>query len=232
MGRRTRGRAAVLTPRQWKALSSPHRVQVVAALQGIGRGTAAELAALTGRTPQSLYYHLGALSRLGLIGTKLERRGSRSVRVFEFDPELNQRTVDPRTGAGVERLGELAAAMMRDASARARRWSAVHRDRPISVGESSDAIMVTEITWLTERDRIAANRLLRDLIDLVRRARLRRRGDRHCFALFHFRDYTIAEARRGGIPSDVRRAVELRRADRGHRVSGAGAAGGVIPEIR
>lgn len=173
-------------------------MQIVAALQGVGRGTAAELAALTGRTPQSLYYHLGALSRLGLIGSTLERRGARSVRVFEFDPELDQRAVDPSTGAGIDRLGDLAAAMMRDASARARRWAAVHRDRPMSVGESADAMMVTEITWLTERDRVAANRLLRDLIVLVRRARLRRRGDRHCFALFHFRDYTIAEARRGG----------------------------------
>lgn len=184
-----------LTPAQWRVISSVPRIQILAALQGLGSASAAGLAELTGRSPQSLHYHLGALARAGLVGTRRQTLNGRPVRVFVFDPELNRRTVDPRTGAGVRQLAKLASAMMRASAVRVRRWGEVHDGRPIRVGPDADAILVTELAWFGDRELTEANRHLRAIIGLARRSHSRRKGDRYFISLFQFRDYTTHEAR-------------------------------------
>ena len=61
--------------RQLRALTSPVRSQLVQALQAVGRASAKELATLLGRLPESLYYHLRELVRVGLV-VEVERRPS------------------------------------------------------------------------------------------------------------------------------------------------------------
>ena len=66
------------TPEQWRVMRSPHRVHLIVALEALGDASVADLAALTGRTRQSLYPHLSAMARAGIIGknTRSHRAGS------------------------------------------------------------------------------------------------------------------------------------------------------------
>lgn len=54
-------------PRQIAALASPARQELVDGLQALGPVSIAELARSLGRAPDSLYYHVRALSKVGLV---------------------------------------------------------------------------------------------------------------------------------------------------------------------
>src|SRR5579862_7479 len=57
----------VLTADQLRCLASPVRNDVFAALRAVGTGSAREIAARIGRSPESIHYHLKSLLTCGLI---------------------------------------------------------------------------------------------------------------------------------------------------------------------
>lgn len=65
----------IRTARQIEALASPARQEVVDSLAVSGAVSIAELASDLGRAPDSLYYHVRQLERVGLV----VQRGARSV---------------------------------------------------------------------------------------------------------------------------------------------------------
>jgi DNA-binding transcriptional ArsR family regulator len=76
-------RSPISNRAQLKALASPVRQEVVDLLARTGPVPATELARLTGRPTDGLYYHLRRLQRAGLIaeaGTRL--RGGRDEALF------------------------------------------------------------------------------------------------------------------------------------------------------
>lgn len=79
---------------QLRALASPVRQQILAALEARGPSTARELADHVGRLPESLYYHLRALRDAGLVLETGSRPGSRRDET-EFGLPAPVMRVDP-----------------------------------------------------------------------------------------------------------------------------------------
>lgn len=63
----------ISTPRELKAMGTPLRQEILAALEDSEGSSVAELARAVGRSPQSLYYHLRALVSAGLLEVKETR---------------------------------------------------------------------------------------------------------------------------------------------------------------
>lgn len=59
--------ATIRRPEQAEALVSPVRQEIVNALSAAGPSTVAQIARLLGRRPDTLYYHVAALERVGLL---------------------------------------------------------------------------------------------------------------------------------------------------------------------
>jgi len=69
---------------QVRALASPARQEVVDALVAAGPCSVAELAAHTGRAPDSLYFHVNRLVKVGLVVEQARRpTGKRPAAVFD-----------------------------------------------------------------------------------------------------------------------------------------------------
>ena len=66
-------------PEELRAIASPPRQRLVAALEALGVASARELAARLGRSPQSLYFHLEKLVAAGLVEVAGERPVGRRV---------------------------------------------------------------------------------------------------------------------------------------------------------
>lgn len=66
-------------PAQVRALASPARQEVIDALVAAGPCSIAELAAHTGRAPDSLYHHIRVLKKAGLILERDPRKSGRHV---------------------------------------------------------------------------------------------------------------------------------------------------------
>lgn len=69
----------VRRPAQVRALASPARQEIVDALVAAGPCSIAELAAHTGRAPDSLYHHIRILRKTGLILEREARKSGRHV---------------------------------------------------------------------------------------------------------------------------------------------------------
>lgn len=69
----------ISAPAQVRALASPARQEVVDALVAAGPCSIAELAAHTGRAPDSLYHHIRVLKKAGLILERDPRKSGRHV---------------------------------------------------------------------------------------------------------------------------------------------------------
>ena len=180
---------------QWRAVRSPHRVHLLAALQALGEATVAELAELTGRTRQSIYPHLAEMARVGIIGTGVSLNARREVVRFRYLPEMLARSVDASTGTGLRQGAEVSARALGDAQTRCRRWGKVADGQPIDFVGNPEAITDISITWLDDAMRLRMNKLLRQVQSILRQGCVRRKGQRTCVLLFHFPDFTAREAR-------------------------------------
>jgi hypothetical protein len=70
--------------RRVRALESPVRQEIVDAVAAAGAGTIAEIGGWVGRRPDSLYYHIAALVRVGLLKPVGRRRaGKRFGAVYD-----------------------------------------------------------------------------------------------------------------------------------------------------
>ncbi len=75
--------------RQVRALRSPARQELVDALQAAGPCSIAALGELLGRAPDSLYYHVRALERVGLIVKRgVQRSGARDEALYDTPGRL------------------------------------------------------------------------------------------------------------------------------------------------
>jgi DNA-binding transcriptional ArsR family regulator len=71
-------RYPIRRPAQLRSLRSPVRQEILDALAAAGECSIAELAALLGRRPHSLYHHLRALGRVALVRRSGTRRNGKS----------------------------------------------------------------------------------------------------------------------------------------------------------
>lgn len=85
MPRRSR-KIVILNPRQREAITeSPARLEIVDAMSDIGPCSVAELARELGRSPQSLYYHLEIMVKVGLLRQSGSRKaGKRDEAIYEL----------------------------------------------------------------------------------------------------------------------------------------------------
>ena len=72
-----KGNYIIRDKRQMRALAAATRQEIVDVLPRMGTVSVAELAAALGRAPDSLYFHLRILQRVGLVRVTGSRRGTR-----------------------------------------------------------------------------------------------------------------------------------------------------------
>jgi len=195
MPTRARSTSRGWSSQQWRSVRSPHRVLLLAALQALGDASVAELAALTGRSRQSIYPHLSAMARVGVIGTTGGLRSQGAAVRFQYLPTVIGQSVDQGTGRGLRDGAEVSARALRDVQTRCRRWGQVADGRPIDFARNPDARTDIRITWLDDRMRQRLNRLFRQAEAVLHQGCVRRKGQRTCVLLFHFPDFTAREAR-------------------------------------
>ncbi len=61
---------------QLKVLSSSVRMEILSVVESLGSCTAKELASATGRAPSSLYFHLGKMTAVDLLGEEESEEGT------------------------------------------------------------------------------------------------------------------------------------------------------------
>lgn len=104
---------AIESARQVRGLRAPARQEIVDALQSMGPSTIAELGAELGRAPDSLYYHVKAMLKLGLIvECDAEGLGKRGL-VIDVAHRPMQIRYRPKDGAQVRALQDVVGAMLR-----------------------------------------------------------------------------------------------------------------------
>ena len=81
--RAPKGVYVIREPRQLAAIRSPVRQEIVYALSGTAIRTVAEIASMLGRSTHSLYHHVRALERVGLVlNVGTERRNRRDEALY------------------------------------------------------------------------------------------------------------------------------------------------------
>ena len=110
---RSRPTYAVREPAQIAALRSPARQEVVDGLQALGPCSIAALAESLGRAPDSLYYHVHKLARVGLVVERGARAtGARREALYDT-PGHMVLDHEPSTAHERRRLASLVAAALR-----------------------------------------------------------------------------------------------------------------------
>ncbi len=165
--------------RQIECLASPARQEVVDALTALGPCSIAELADDLGRAPDSLYYHVRALTRAGLVVA----RGTRGAGAREealFDVPGSQMVIDkePQTPRERKTLLKLITAFLRIAE----RDFAAALASGIAVckrGSRRNATGARIKGWLDREERTAVLEHLDAIADILRRSTRRRGSNLH-----------------------------------------------------
>lgn len=101
-------------PRQIEALATPARQEVIDALQVNGPCSVAELAASLGRAPDSLYYHVRKLEKVGLIVPAGARTsGAREEILYDTPASRVAIDVEPETPEQKKSLMRLVSSALR-----------------------------------------------------------------------------------------------------------------------
>ena len=185
-------------------------MHLLAGLQAFGEATVAELAALTGRSRQSIYPHLATMARAGVIGVGTRVGAGRRIAVYRFLPEKLAACVDQSTGRGLRAGADVSAGALNDAQLRCRRWGLVADGEPVDLSANPEAFTSIRVTWLDDRLRARLNRLLRQAMAVLQQGCVRRAGRRTCVLLYHFPDFTAGEARAALARRKSRRRSRLR----------------------
>lgn len=105
---RKRAKVLLLTSNQIRALRSAVRQEIVDAAQASGPCSVVELASLTGRAADSLYFHLRKLLKVGLLEEVAVRRsGRRDETIYDVPAtrfQLEKPNIEP--GSGVSEMIE------------------------------------------------------------------------------------------------------------------------------
>lgn len=166
-------------PEQIAALASPVRQEILDALAGMPGSSVADLADALGRPPDSLYYHVRALVRVGLIVAGGGDRGRRGALYRTIAPHLRL-AYDPSSPVNASLVGRAVASMMRLAARDFRRGfrlgvAVSGSRRELWAGRSSG--------WLSGADLARVNSLLTRLSALLQSSR-RRPGSRFAAVTF------------------------------------------------
>lgn len=158
-----------------RVLASPARLEVLEQLRADGPASIADLARRLGRSAHSLYYHVHALERAGL----LRRRGTR--RTLRRDEVVYERIADAIALAYAPSSETATAAVEASGRAVLRRAERVFA-RSISEGliecptGESDGFVTSRKAWLTPGGIVEVRRLLRRLDAVLARESRRKRG--------------------------------------------------------
>jgi DNA-binding transcriptional ArsR family regulator len=181
--------------RQWRALRSPQRVHLYAALEALREATVSEIAELTGRTRPSIYPHLQEMLRAGIISSGSRAQAGRRVATYRFLPEQMAASVDQRSGRGLAKAAAATSGALRETGRRLDRWGQLAEGHPIDLRVNPEAVTSIRVTWLDDRARTRLNRLLARVASILDSGCRARKGCRTCVLLAHFPDITAREAR-------------------------------------
>lgn len=183
-------------PSEMAAVVFPIRQEILDVLAGMKRASVAEIAETLGAAPDSLYYHVKALVRCGLVLRAGERgEGRRREALFQTVSANMRLRYEPSSPANVRGVGKIVGSMLRLA----------HRDfrRSLSAGDARVAGSSRELWawratgWLEPAELASLNTKIRAL----NREASRPRGGGRLYAV------TLVL-----VPLDRRRRKEKRRA--------------------
>ena len=114
MDKRSGSTRQIKDMKQLEALASPARQEIIDTLEAGGPSSAAELGALLGRAPDSLYFHLKRLEDAGLV-KRSDRDIGRGRTEAVFEPAGRDMRLAPEafTPAKADAMARLTGAMMR-----------------------------------------------------------------------------------------------------------------------
>lgn len=151
---------------QLRALCSPVRQDIVAALESSGPSSVGEIAGRLGRSTHSLYYHVRMLERTGLIRVHETRSTTRRDEIV-YALATKGIVIDPcrRSRAFLQSLGEMYAATLRRAEREVLR--ALEEDGRLPSNEPRQCGVFTVNARLTPRARKTLRKRLLELGDLI-----------------------------------------------------------------
>ncbi|MCA9242561.1 MAG: helix-turn-helix transcriptional regulator [Phycisphaerales bacterium] len=155
---------------QIAALTSPARLEVVDAVRVIGPCSIADIGQFLGRAPDSLYYHVRKLLKVGLLiecGTRKTRR--RDEAVYRTPARRIRTPLDPHDPARSAQVARVFAALLRltdrDFKAAAKRGGIT------SLGPKRNARHGRVKAWLSEGDLTEVHGYLDRILDVFERER-------------------------------------------------------------
>ncbi len=151
--------------RQIGLLASPARIEIVDTLESLGEAVSvAELAARLGRTADSLYYHLRALAKGGLIDEQIDADGRRYRARTRAGRRLRLR-YKPGGTANARAVNKVATSVLRVAG---RDFARALADPDTVVeGPMRELWAARGKGWVRNSDLAEINRLLLRLMDLL-----------------------------------------------------------------
>ena len=154
-------------PDQIRALASAARQDIVDAVTAIGPATAPEVARALGRTPDGLYFHLRALTKVGLLkqGEQPNVQG-RMVAAYDVPGRPMRIRYDLSAGAGARAVSRVTGSMLRTANRGFAR--AASRGKARVDGPRRELWAARTRGWLSPKALEEVNRNLTRIIALVR----------------------------------------------------------------
>lgn len=178
---------------QIRALASPARQEVVDALVAAGPASVAELAEHLGRAPDSLYFHLRRLEKVGLVREVGRRKSGRHVAVVYDVPGRPMRIVQTRAIA--RPMDDVVGGILRLAQRDYRR----NLRNPAAVLEGpARSLWAGRVKgWIDEKDLTRVNEMLEEIQRIVRTGRPKAKASAIGFT------FVVAPA---GAPATARRS--------------------------
>lgn len=156
------------TSRELRVLASPERQAIVQTLVGRRPMSVREIGEAVGRLPVSLYYHLRALERVGLIVRAGRREAERGEETLYRLP-ADEITIRPsaRGRAEIEAMRKIGAGAFRRAQ---RLHDAMVREAPARQASKREHLLAQRTVKLDAQGLEHVNGLLRELTDLLENA--------------------------------------------------------------
>ncbi len=171
---RTHQVATIERLEQMAVLTSPVRQELLDALARMGTVSLAEVAAVLGRPPDGLYYHVRLLCRAGLVRQAgVRRRGHRVETLFRASAPVFALRYAPRPGSRARALNTIVAGMLR-LGIRDFRRALKQRDTRLE-GPERELWALRTTGWLLPPQVRLVNRMIRRLARVAERTRPRGR---------------------------------------------------------
>ncbi len=160
----------VTEARQLEALASPARMEIITAVDSLGRCTAADLAASLGRSQSSLYFHLEKLIAIGLLQKEEGAAGA----IYSSIAEGIGLTYAPQEPDTRSLLAKNVGVIMRSAERTIRK--ALDSGRAKVRGRGVDTVLSSGRAFLTPAELREVRNHMTHIDDILRRARASREG--------------------------------------------------------